>query len=241
MEGVYLIYTRELIALKLNIFKLGRSNILTNRVRQYPKGSQILFIFACENSVSIEKHLIELFKTKFHQETYYGTEYFSGNKNIMIEEIFNYIFKTLVPRVENVIVPRVENVIVPRVDEVENVNTISNSPKSNKTCPKCKTIFKYPSILKAHMKNAFHCILTDNEIQKYFNKNTNIECITCNRTFSRISVLKRHNLESKCGKLQEAKTIQAIGGIKKLSIEQLKLLYPNQTHDFIEEINNINL
>ena len=35
---------------------------------------------------------------------------------------------------------------------------------SDRTCPKCKTVFKYPSLLKIHMKNVFHCITSDDNI-----------------------------------------------------------------------------
>ena len=43
-EGVYMIHTRELHTLKLPIYKLGRSYKLDNRIIQYPKRSQILFV-----------------------------------------------------------------------------------------------------------------------------------------------------------------------------------------------------
>ena len=36
-EGLYLLQTRELIMLKTNIYKLGRSFNLCNRMSQYPK------------------------------------------------------------------------------------------------------------------------------------------------------------------------------------------------------------
>ena len=111
---------------------------------------------------------------------------------------------------------------------------------SIKSCPKCKTIFKYPSVLKAHMKNAFHCLTSDEEIEIYFNTHKQpkkiIECSYCKISFSRNTDLTRHNLKSKCGKIQEAKHIELTSGISKLTLEQIKLLYPNQAVELLEDI-----
>ena len=111
---------------------------------------------------------------------------------------------------------------------------------SIKSCPKCKTIFKYPSVLKAHMKNAFHCLTSDEEIEIYFNTHKQpkkiIECSYCKISFSRNADLTRHNLKSKCGKIQEAKHIELTSGISKLTLEQIKLLYPNQAVELLEDI-----
>ena len=111
---------------------------------------------------------------------------------------------------------------------------------SIKSCPKCKSIFKYPSVLKAHMKNAFHCLTSDEEIEIYFNTHKQpkkiIECSYCKISFSRNADLTRHNLKSKCGKIQEAKHIELSSGISKLTLEQIKLLYPNQAIELLEDI-----
>ena len=40
-EGVYLIHPREFIKTNENVYKLGRSIHLDNRVKQYPNGSKI--------------------------------------------------------------------------------------------------------------------------------------------------------------------------------------------------------
>ena len=41
MEGIYLMHVREFISTNKNIYKIGRSHDIDNRVRQYPKGSRI--------------------------------------------------------------------------------------------------------------------------------------------------------------------------------------------------------
>ena len=90
-EGVYLLHTREFISTNVPIFKLGRSNHLDNRVKQYPNGSKILLMIACKHSKFCENNLKKLFKSKFIQKSYYGSEYFEGNYIDMIKEICDYI------------------------------------------------------------------------------------------------------------------------------------------------------
>jgi len=90
-EGLYLLHTREFISTVKPIFKLGRSNNLDNRVKQYPNGSKIMLMIKCKNSKSCESNLINLFKSKFIQQTYYGNEYFECNYVDMIKEICDYV------------------------------------------------------------------------------------------------------------------------------------------------------
>ena len=102
---------------------------------------------------------------------------------------------------------------------------------SDRTCPKCKVVFKFPSMLKIHVKNSFHCLTSSEDIEKYITEhtipklviNTDIKCSNCNLTFTQISSLTRHNKESKC-----AKTIKETES-KKTSeeyINQIKSLNP---------------
>ena len=45
MEGIYLIHTRELFTLNKNIYKIGRSHNIENRMKNYPQGSKIIFLY----------------------------------------------------------------------------------------------------------------------------------------------------------------------------------------------------
>ena len=124
MEGLYLMHTREFIATNTPILKLGRSNNTENRTNQYPKGSRIMLMIACKNSIACEAYLINLFKTKFKQAKYYGTEYFEGNYRDMIKEICNYVNNLAV--VEDVIeeekvVKKEKKVVKKVVDKEEKV------------------------------------------------------------------------------------------------------------------------
>jgi hypothetical protein len=78
---------------------------------------------------------------------------------------------------------------------------------TDKTCSKCNTIFKYPSLLKIHLKNSARCKLNTPELEVFINnlsttKNNDIVCIQCNKKFTKTSSLVFHNKNSKCGKAQ---------------------------------------
>ena len=131
-EGLYLIHTRELHTLQKNIYKIGRSYKLYDRIKQYPKTSKIMFIINCKESVLREKNLILLFKSKFIQKLDYGTEYFQGDIDDMIKEIFNYIYNNktidskIVAKVDNKVAKIAKNKKVAKVAKVANVVNIDN-------------------------------------------------------------------------------------------------------------------
>ena len=89
-EGIYIIYMREFIATNKNIYKIGRSNDIENNLRNYPKGSSILFATSCDNSIKYEKDLIKIFKTKF-TSTEFGNRCFEGDVEDMKDIINNYL------------------------------------------------------------------------------------------------------------------------------------------------------
>ena len=91
MEGLYLLHTREFITTEMPIYKIGRGDNVQIRVSQYPNGSHVLLLIRCKNSKLCEKKLIAIFKQKFIQEKYYGSEYFSGNCDDMIDVMTEFI------------------------------------------------------------------------------------------------------------------------------------------------------
>ena len=91
MEGLYLIHTREFISTNKEIYKIGRSSNIENRVRNYPNGSKILLAMINKNSIQCKKNLIKQFKLTFTQKQFYGNEYFEGDKYEMINMMCDYI------------------------------------------------------------------------------------------------------------------------------------------------------
>ena len=118
---------------------------------------------------------------------------------------------------------------------------------ADRTCPKCNLKFKFPSILKTHVKNSFHCLMSNEDIEEYINKNSItkkqkssiIKCVNCNLVFSQLSSLTRHNKETKCGKLNKNQNTETdkYRNIKldKEFIKHIKTL-PKQIANTIEKI-----
>ena len=284
MEGLYLIHLREFIKSKESVFKIGRSDDIHNRVRKYPKGSNVLFTMKCFNSIECEADLIKLFNNKFIHKPEYGTEYFEGDEDIMIDEIYKYLqnynknyklkvledlkiledlklLEDLKIKEELKIIEdlendqKVENNIIEDIikDDIENhiedEKEDDNKTKSNiLICPKCTCDYKYKSVFIKHLQTSVRCISTEEEIQEYLKKYKEdnkskkdcnkknkkkkkiIICNSCNSIFTKSSSLKRHLLETKCGKTKN-------------EIENTNILVYNLIKTFTQnldkEINNI--
>ena len=91
LEYVYLIYTRESFERNESIYKIGRTQQDDiGRFKDYPKNSKLLLHINCVDSVTLEKHLIDLFTKTFQRCDrckLYGNEYFNGDYLKMIEII----------------------------------------------------------------------------------------------------------------------------------------------------------
>lgn len=196
MEGIYFIHTRELISSKEPIYKLGRSNNLECRVRNYPKGSNVLFTMNCKNSIKCEKHLIKLFKEKFIQKKDYGTEYFEGDKDEMINEIYNYLYICNTNEKANI----ADNVIDNIIDNVTD-NVTDNSIKIAKLVSMDENINKSvdKAIVKAIVKVENAKQIIKENIKQNLKSNKNIinkdkcrTCPNCKYEFKFPSLLKVH-------------------------------------------------
>jgi hypothetical protein len=243
MEGIYLVHVREFISTNKNIYKIGRSHDIDNRVRQYPKGSRIEYINSCKNSVSCEKNLIILFKNSFNS-TKFGSEYFEGDVDDMKDIIHNYLrdMKIEQKKKESIkknkgkvniinndidkvdlginyeVKNKIDNIIDNKVNDIDNKKINNKKDKKDKKlepviepvdektiiiCPTCTREFQYQSYLKAHFKKSFHCSKNDEEIKTFFNKDIySNKCTKCNKNYKTTIALKRHLIETKCGKSQ---------------------------------------
>lgn len=91
-EYIYLLQDRSAVLSKKPIYKIGRTSANNfDRFKGYPKGFKILLHIVCQNSIKVEKHIIDLFKEKYIHITDFGNEYFEGNYKDMIVDIINMV------------------------------------------------------------------------------------------------------------------------------------------------------
>jgi hypothetical protein len=88
---IYIIKEREFVKSGEEIYKIGKTRGLRNRMGDYPKGSVIKLVYPCEDIDIIEKELLHLFDEHFIRMVDVGHEYFRGNVNVMANLVTNHI------------------------------------------------------------------------------------------------------------------------------------------------------
>lgn len=92
MNGIiYLIYVREFLLQNIPIYKIGKTEDICSRIKQYPKGSVLVYSCYSDNIKKSEDEIIELFSTKFKQRRDIGTESFEGELKEMISFIHTIV------------------------------------------------------------------------------------------------------------------------------------------------------
>ena len=85
MQGyVYLLRTREFLNSGVEVCKAGRSRDLVKRLRQYPKGSRLLFCAFCADHEAAEASCLALLRMRFSARRDLGAEWFEGSAAAMI-------------------------------------------------------------------------------------------------------------------------------------------------------------
>jgi hypothetical protein len=125
-EYVYLVQEREFIKTNENIYKIGRTKKENlTRFNKYPKGSALLLQLTCKDCVKLETELIKCFIAKYIQRIDIGREYFQGDYENMIEDIFDIKRKlfSIVPEILEVAteIPSMPN-IKPEIQHQEKVH-----------------------------------------------------------------------------------------------------------------------
>ena len=96
MSGyIYIIKTRECIRMKENIYKIGRTEDILKRMKQYPKGSKLIYTVLTDNVVEMEGRLLFLLKDYVNHDL--GSEYIDYNINLLkkiVDETVNVIDNT---------------------------------------------------------------------------------------------------------------------------------------------------
>lgn len=89
---IYLLQEREFVNKKESVYKIGRTKQENSkRIKQYPKGTVLLFQIICNDCSITEKAIISIFKEKFKHRKDIGNEYFEGNYQTMIDIIYSTI------------------------------------------------------------------------------------------------------------------------------------------------------
>jgi len=90
---IYLLIEREFISLQHRVFKIGRTEQEHNkRMCGYPKGSILIFQMLCNDCVKLEADLLRQFKIKYKHRDDIGNEYFEGNCELMVKDIYEKVF-----------------------------------------------------------------------------------------------------------------------------------------------------
>lgn len=85
---LYIIREREFVRLDKPVYKFGKAKNFQNRLKRYPNNSEVLATVAVSNRHLAENELKDCFQLKFQQEREYGYEYFSGDRQMMLDEFF---------------------------------------------------------------------------------------------------------------------------------------------------------
>jgi hypothetical protein len=91
-QFIYILKEREFVKSDKEIYKLGKTRSLTNRMGDYPKGSKIKLVYPCNNDIdNVEKELIKRFDEQFEHQCDIGREYYKGDLDSMIQIVTSFI------------------------------------------------------------------------------------------------------------------------------------------------------
>ena len=92
-EQIYIIHERTFVELNDNIYKIGKTKNIKNRLNGYTKGSKLLFSIACKDCTESENKILNFLKNneKYIHAKEYGNEYFQCNLQDLMSDIYNLI------------------------------------------------------------------------------------------------------------------------------------------------------
>ena len=92
-EYIYIIHERTFVKTNANIYKIGKTKNIKNRLNGYSKGSKLLFTIPCIDSTIMEKIILKYLKenNEYIQAKEYGNEYFICELNNLMNDIYNLV------------------------------------------------------------------------------------------------------------------------------------------------------
>ena len=90
---IYFLREREFLKTNEEIYKIGKTINIKNRMPSYPKDSRLYVCFYCPSDIDVvEKHLIVVLdRVCVRKRTDIGAEYFEGDVHDMIAAIIQYV------------------------------------------------------------------------------------------------------------------------------------------------------
>jgi hypothetical protein len=90
-EFIYILQEREFVKSNEEIYKIGKTRGLRNRMGDYPRGSKIKLVFPCYDCDDVEKELLKMFDITFTKRRDIGIEYYQGDLKNMTNIASSYI------------------------------------------------------------------------------------------------------------------------------------------------------
>ena len=93
IDYIYIIHERTLVKTNVNIYKLGKTKNIKNRLNGYSKGSKLLFTIPCNDCSKMEIIILNYLKSNnnYIQAKEYGNEYFICDLKSLIDNIHTLV------------------------------------------------------------------------------------------------------------------------------------------------------
>ena len=197
---IYLLLTRESFENNETIYKIGRTQQDSiGRFSDYPKNSKLLLHIRCIDSITLEKHLINLFSQTFmrcDRCKLYGKKYFNGNYHEMTEIILkniNYNCSLQPSFLVQKTINALEEQIITLNDQNNKFKLENDKLRNNTELNIANEKIKDKLVHDVHDVDEVDevDVKTNIDLTKYTNKHE-YTCIECNKILSSKKSLKRH-------------------------------------------------
>ena len=169
-EGLYLLRKYEFVVTKQEIYKFGRSNKILKRIEDYPNGSIVHLLISCNDSTLHEKKILKIFREKYENKLYHGSESFLGSLDSMKETIINYVSELMMNEGYKIVN---QEILIERINEKTN----KNIPKRMQEIYNAE-IINIPGIKKCNVDQNENILnLKDKEIINIINMDTKMNNI----------------------------------------------------------------
>ena len=90
---IYFLREREFLKTNEEIYKIGKTINIKNRMPSYPKDSRLYLCFYCPSDIdAVEKHMIAVLdRICFRKRTDIGSEYYEGDVHEMMSSMLTFV------------------------------------------------------------------------------------------------------------------------------------------------------